>query len=333
MNPIKYNAPWDTLQKVCVGSTYSPKFFDDIKNSKIRELLQKIVTETEEDYLSLIHTLNSFNIEVVRPLISNNCSILNFVNNAGCIDYKSSQSFTLIPRPPMQPRDSFLIVGDQVLLTNHESLHFLNFLPDNYIVSEIKFDAPLATVVGDTIVVDCREHPNLGEYLKKIFPNYTIKSVYIGGHNDAVFSLTKPGLIISTYHHENYVDTFPGWIVKYIENQSWNAIPEWRKLKHKNIGNWWSPEKINNPEFEHFVDTWLTNWLGFVEETVFDVNMLQINEQTVLVNNYNKELFNFLKIQKVEALVVPFRHRFFWDGGLHCITNDLYRDGEIKKYV
>jgi hypothetical protein len=333
MPQIKYNAPWHQLKKVCVGATYAPEFFNDIKNVKIRESLQKIVIETEEDYQHLIQILQQFDIEVVRPKMDCDASIMNFVNSQGALDYVGAQSFTLIPRPPMQPRDSFLIVDDQVLITNDEAQWFMDFLPNNTITSSIKFDAPLATVLGNTIIVDCREHHNLAQYIKTLFPDHTVVPVYIGGHNDAVFSVIKPGLILSTYHHKNYTDTFPNWQVKYIKNQSWQAIPEWRQLKHQNIKHWWSPEKINNPEFEYFVDTWLTNWLGFVKETVFDVNLLQIDHETILVNNYNKELFDFLKKQKITPIVTPFRHRFFWDGGLHCITNDLYRCGERTTYV
>jgi hypothetical protein len=143
----------------------------------------------------------------------------------------------------------------------------------------------------------------------------------------------KPGVIVSTYHYNNYKDTFPGWTVKHIENQSWNAIPGWRKIKHSNKNRWWVPDDINNQEFSNFIDTWLNDWVGFVQETVFDVNLLQIDSTTVLVNNYNKDMFAFLKNHKIDAVVCPFRHRFFWDGGLHCITNDLYREGERENYV
>jgi hypothetical protein len=333
MSDVKYHAPWHQLKKVCVGSTYHPNFYDQIVNIRVRESLQKIAVETEEDYQNLIKVLESFDIKVYRPIINDCWSILNFVDSIGNINYSQSQSFTLIPRPPMQPRDSFLIVGDQAILTLDESKWFLEFLPSSLTVSSIKFDAPLATVVGDTVIVDCRDHCGLGSYLESIIHEHKIVPVKIGGHNDAVFSVIGPGTIISTYQHTNYKETFPNWSVKYIENQSWNAIPEWRKLKHKNVGHWWSPEKNNNPEFENFVNAWLNNWVGFVEETVFDVNMLQINSHTILVNNYNQDLFNFFKQQKIDPVIVPFRHRFFWDGGLHCITNDLYREGTKENYV
>ena len=34
----------------------------------------------------------------------------------------------------------------------------------------------------------------------------------------------------------------------------------------------------------------------------------------------------------MEAIYVPWRHRFFWDGGLHCITLDLVRAGTQQDY-
>ena len=41
-----------------------------------------------------------------------------------------------------------------------------------------------------------------------------------------------------------------------------------------------------------FVNTWLNDWVGYVEETVFDVNMLSHrSEYTIICNNYNKRCF------------------------------------------
>jgi hypothetical protein len=43
-------------------------------------------------------------------------------------------------------------------------------------------------------------------------------------------------------------------------------------------------------------------------------------------------LFDCLERYGITAHVVPFRHRFFWDGGLHCVTSDLHRSGTKKDY-
>jgi hypothetical protein len=330
---FRYNAPWHELKHLCVGATYLPEFYEPVKNHKIRNSLQMIARETIEDYENLIKVLKSLGITVDQIQINPNSTIMDYVDQDGKIDYDRSQSFTLIPRPPMQPRDSVLIVGDQVILTNKESKWFDDLFPGTDTIGcDKEFDAPMVTVIGDRIIADCRDYPWLADFLEKNFPERKTKSVMIGGHNDAVFSVLAPGIIVSSYHHTNYSQTFPGWQVKFIENQSWNAVPEWRKFKHQNKTRWWIPDHQYNEKFYHFVDTWLSNWLGFVAETVFDVNMLQINQNCVLVNNYNDELFKFLEKNKIEPIIVPFRHRFFWDGGLHCITNDIYREGKNECY-
>ncbi len=35
---------------------------------------------------------------------------------------------------------------------------------------------------------------------------------------------------------------------------------------------------------------------------------------------------------KLSSHIVQWRHRYFWDGGLHCITLDLDREGEREDY-
>lgn len=329
MNQTNFNAPWHPLKKTWVGSTYSPGFYEPIRNSKIRDSLQRIATETEEDYLNLVSLLKSFEVEVQRPIIDDRLTIMDFVNEQGQLNFSNVHSYTLIPRPPMQPRDSLLVVGSDLLATLDEASWFYN---DCEYATQ-KFDAPLVTVIGRHLIADCRDHPWLADYLRERFPDRTVVPVFIGGHNDAVFCPVQPGLIVSSYHHSNYAETFPGWEVKYIENLSWQAIPQWRSEKHSNVDKWWVPENDDNKEFSTFVDTWLSHWLGYVKETVFDVNMLQINEQVILVNNYNKEMFDFLKTKNIEPVIAPFRHRFFWDGGIHCITGDIHRDGEADDFI
>ena len=80
------------------------------------------------------------------------------------------------------------------------------------------------------------------------------------------------------------------------------------------------------------VETWLGHWTGYVEETVFDVNMLIIDPKNVMVFNYNKLVFDALERYGITPHVVPFRHRYFWDGGIHCVTTDLDRSGTMQDY-
>ena len=87
-----------------------------------------------------------------------------------------------------------------------------------------------------------------------------------------------------------------------------------------------------NPEFADYVDNWLSDWVGLSEETVFEVNMLSINESTILSLNYQKEVHNKLEKHGIEPIYCRFRHRNFWDSGLHCLTVDTVREGGMQDY-
>ena len=80
------------------------------------------------------------------------------------------------------------------------------------------------------------------------------------------------------------------------------------------------------------MDSWLEDWVGEIEETVFDVNVLMVNENTCICNAYNEELFKQFKAVGIEPVVVKNRHRFFWDAGWHCVTVDVRRKGGQEDY-
>ena len=167
-----------------------------------------------------------------------------------------------------------------------------------------------------------------------MFRNFRRNTIQAGvGHTDGCFHTIKPGAILSLYEMENYESSFPGWNICYLENESWAKVANWHILKNKNEGKWWLAGEETNDEFTYFVNSWLTNWVGYVEESVFDVNVLVLDEHHVCISNPHNEVVNaFLKKHKMEAVYVPWRHRWFWDGGLHCITLDLVRQGVQQDY-
>ena len=153
-----------------------------------------------------------------------------------------------------------------------------------------------------------------------------------GYHSDGVFCVVKPGCIVSLKEIQKYEENFPGWDVLYLPDQSWDKVSPFLKMKDKVGGQWWLNGEEHNDQLIQFVNTWLKDWVGYVEETVFDVNMLSIDQNTIICNNYNKTVFDHFKKHKVEPIVFNFRHRYFWDGGIHCITQDLYREGTQEDY-
>ena len=156
--------------------------------------------------------------------------------------------------------------------------------------------------------------------------------VNTGGHSDGTYCPVCPGLIISLHDVPTYTSTFPGWEVVYLPGQSWNKVTDFLKLKQQNHGKWWIPGFEHNQTVIDVVETWLSHWTGYVEETVFDVNMLIVDPKNVLVFSYNKQVFDALDRYGITPHVVPFRHRYFWDGGIHCVTADLHRQGTMQDY-
>ena len=170
------------------------------------------------------------------------------------------------------------------------------------------------------------------QFIDQEFKSTRNHIVNTGGHGDATYCPVCPGLIISLHDVPTYADTFPGWEVVYLPRQSWSAVQPFLKLKQKNRGRWWIPGFEQDQAVIDVVETWLGHWTGYVEETVFDVNMLIVDPKNVIVFNYNKQVFDALDRYGITPHIVPFRHRYFWDGGIHCVTSDLHREGTMQDY-
>ena len=195
------------------------------------------------------------------------------------------------------------------------------------------FCSPNLTRIGTTCLVDTWQVPTVvDDFLNIEYPNFNYKEIFIGGHNDAVFSVIKPGLVIATHGLEPYKDIFKGWDIIWFEDPNWDKVREWRHLKYKNEGKWWVPGEENNDEFTYFVESFIPNWTGMVEETIFDVNCLVVDDKHVIVNTDTPHLLDSLKEKNIEPIVCPLRHRFFWDGGWHCLTLDIKRKGSQIDY-
>ena len=54
------------------------------------------------------------------------------------------------------------------------------------------------------------------------------------------------------------------------------------------------------------METWLQDWVGYVEESVFDVNVLMLDEHHCCVANPINQIVNtFFKKHKIEPFMYP----------------------------
>ena len=197
---------------------------------------------------------------------------------------------------------------------------------DQYINSASMIRIGKDLFFGSGNIISKLNEENFMKKWKKLFPDYNIHSIDTPGHVDGTLCHVKPGLILSTKGPEHYKDDFPGWEVVTCEE----SMKPWTKNKNKNYSRYWVPDA--GDDFYDYVNEWMDDWVTYVEETVFDINILVIDEKNIVCNNVNKKVFDALERHGITPHVLNFRHRYFWDGGLHCITSDIDRNGTRKDY-
>ena len=115
---------WQPLKQVVLGNVFPPEFFEDVKNTKLRDSLQKVVYETKEDLDGIKKTLEDVGVEVVQV---DNC----WTDGLGLNPYKTFGEFlektkefnthVALPKPLIAPRDNHITMGNDLLITSQYS--------------------------------------------------------------------------------------------------------------------------------------------------------------------------------------------------------------------
>jgi glycine amidinotransferase/scyllo-inosamine-4-phosphate amidinotransferase 1 len=332
---------WQPLEEVIVGRAYSPDYFDFIDNPQVRNQLQQILAETEEDLNNLQKTIETYGARVLRPNLPPKDQFIRFQTEGNGA-----------PLPPLTPRDWQITLGDKLLrvIAMEELDEICNQYKDQVINphksawdSDCILNGASASCivrVGRDVFFDNSDflRPEQTQWIvdNVLGSDYRIHEAVTDGHGDAVFAILKPGVILSSKHDANLelARDFPGWDVCKIWDSSIWAAMEVGKFKYEQSpGAWYVQGQTPTPEFTQFVNTYLTKWTGFVAETVFDVNCLVLDEQHVIFSAYNKEVFEFCHRHKIEPIISELRHSYFWDGGISCCTQDLCRRGGLETYL
>ena len=331
------------LKECIVGISY--------KNIKINGL-DKIVDETNEDLQNLQYILEDLNVKVHRPI---------------------QPDFSLDFHHPIMPRDLFGFYGDTMIQTYgaifsrqkelecYENIKKYYELecgykfnkmskPDileteeyeikeahsNKIKLQQRYDKYKNIVLwetanfikcGDTILhTQSADKDSINgkgteiglEWMKSILTDYNFVEVKAGGHIDGKIALLRPGLLMTW--RENFIPE---------ELKSWDKIIVKDNAKY--------PEDFKKTKkqrfYSEYVMKYLSDWVGYSQETWFDVNCLSVDENTIITTGQDKENIKQLESFGFDVIIWNYRHRYFWDGGAHCCTQDTIREGDKKKYV
>lgn len=170
------------------------------------------------------------------------------------------------------------------------------------------------------------------DQVNQLFPNTRNHVVNSGGHGDAVYCPVTPGLIISLNDVPTYADTFPDWEVVYLPPSNYAHMREFEFSMKRNKGRWFMPGFEQDNNLVQMVDHYFDEWVGQVSETVFDVNILIVDPKNIVVSTHNDQVEKACARHGIEVHVIPFRHKYFWDCGIHCVTNDLSRQGHMQNW-
>jgi hypothetical protein len=329
---ISSHSGFQPLKTVWLGDVYPNKFYDHY-NSDLRDSLCKLTESTKSDLKNIESKLLELGVNVQRPTF-------------GSIDlYMSDDKLT---KPPICPRDWALTIGNTLYITpQYESGHEPWQWAINEYVSagcDVRIlkrfcDTPDPTVwvsypsvvrVGKDIYLDYSKHnqdevDNVDIVCKELSKNYRVHVTHTGDHSDGVFCPVRPGQIFSTHYRKKYASTFPNWDVFFLTDTT-------KRLKTNGHNNRWQRRDHYLPYFNDNLISYASQWLGNSNETVFEVNMLVVDEKNVICIAEDDAACKKLESMGITPHIVNFQTRGFWDGGIHCITLDIYRQGECLDY-
>jgi glycine amidinotransferase/scyllo-inosamine-4-phosphate amidinotransferase 1 len=346
------------LKEVIVGRAYPPDYVDHFTDPDLREMLKKILYETEEDILKLIKFLEEQGARVRRPRL-----LFDLKFNLGPENKKRPRvdlhqfSFSF-PNQPLMPRDTGGVYGSKVLefytkncgryfdnWSTYEIFHeyflkgadWVSMPPpllkmgettyEDYNTSTLLFHAANILKCGKDLFYS-QTQPNhasgkgtLGgiEWVKRnLETEFQLHPVDVGGHLDGKMAILKPG-VVACWNKRVIPEKMRNWRIIEVPH-TFGKLPESLRTARK------------KRFFKDFVERWLKEWIGYCDETVFDVNMFSVNEELVITNGYNKEVYRQLKENNIEGWPFHFRHQHFWDGAIHCLTLDTLREGGQEDY-
>lgn len=332
MKIIESFTGFQPLQEAWIGGVYPTTFYDHLPN-KIQDTFCHITELTQKSFDNLKKKLEQLNVKVQTPTFEKNISLY-------------MDDFDNLIKPPVAPRDWVMALGNELLIIpqgykKEPYSHVINYYKEREENVQIldRSKDPRAWVtfpgvvrIGKRLIVDSGFTDNdiqlkkTKEAMSRYEKEYEIFYTNDGGHLDGVFCPIKKGTIFSSHWGEQtfYDKTFPDWEVFWIKKKN--------PLVHIQ-GNWWTEENnFYSPIFSKHIQEKAHTWVGNSTETVFEANMLVVDEHNVICIAEHEQSFKRMSELGITPHVVDFPTRHFWDGGIHCVTVDIRRTGGCKNY-
>jgi len=360
---------WSHLREVIVGSasgytlnhvdnSFKLFFLSNIE-AEIRkrglaasyiQIPPRILDELEEDLEGFVSALKRFGVNVLRPAQPENSAEI------------ASPFWKTVPIPPLNIRDQTIVLGDTIVETaphvraryfendylkpifyeyfsaggnwismpkpalSKDSLDPRYFFDKGYDLAsclgpddaaplpglpyELVFDGAQCIRLGADVLVNvANANHELGlVWLQRVFSDrFRFHRLYqmADNHIDSIIMPLRPGLIL--LRSPEYLQYLPESL------QKWEIIL--------------APE-VSEARFPSYADDSL-----LIASKFIDMNVLSLDEHTVIVNALYPELAAVLEKHGFDVIPVRHRHRRLFGGGFHCFTLDCVRAGDLVSYL
>ncbi len=340
---------WSPLQEVWLGDCYPSKFYDHL-SPDVRDCFYEITEITKHDLKIIERKLNDLGVVVQRPLYER---VDDYINNGN------------LEKPHITPRDFYFCHNDNFyfnddfdggkpwnhVIANYRSNKTVN-IKDRFL-NGIQINGSNVVRVGKDVYFDMAYDQSIiavpftrgwkgddkkmlieifNKHVKPSFNNFRCHMLFNGGHIDGCFAILRPGLILTSSYFSEYETTFPGWEVINLNGPEFENWAYGKIIGNHEDKNWYAPNLKNNNSFNDHIVKHALDWVGTFTETYFNINCLVVDTKNVLMLGENDKLFNYLSKKGINVHSVPFRTRTFWDGGVHCLTVDIKRNGKVEDY-
>lgn len=299
------------LKKTLLGSIPDVSTVRSIIKKPVPMAIQKVLEETQEDLQSIRSTYEKLGVEVVS-----------------------------FPTETMQEsinvRNGFIVVDDQMYITSN-----LDHLADFYdSIDNKKFLAnkgdycPDIYIHDDYAILDRLDQKAYRYWRQELGQKRKIITAFNEGHSDGIYCNVADKLWLTNGNvlpYEKYWPTIP---VMELSTTNSGGVNDWepveRLFRSRELTKTAGRYMVFNHEMDdndvEYIDNYLKHWVGYCDETLFDINLSVIDQNNVMAISQNSLVYDKLETFGINVHRVPFRHRMFWDGGIHCITNDLVRE-------
>lgn len=283
----------------------------------------RVYEETQEDLQHLVDTLEDFGATVHRP------STIDTSKTVSNGHWTTDQYYTFCPRDTMTVIGDTIIEAPMTLRSRQFETDAYRELFTDYMRKGAKWIcAPKPRLLDNSYQRDNLNELTLTEvepvfdaanilrhnddilYLNSNTGNYTgylwlknilgdkynvhfLENMYSYSHIDSTIAILRDGLALvnpARVNENNMPELFKGWDIIY--------SPPMVDIGYKGVLR-------------------ASEWVG--------INLISLDENTVIVDNRQKELIRELKKYNIEALDCQIRHSRTLGGSFHCVTADMIR--------